>query len=129
MSGNSNLVSRRTMLALGATAAATLAVSQRSLFAQPASAPAIQTSKNKRFKVAGDDPFLNNRQKLKAFTVAQKAKLDGLQLDMGSMPGGKELKNALRDPAVRDQFVAESKRTGVEIASLAWLAQYAPRPY
>ena len=129
MSGNSNLVSRRTMLALGASAAATLAVSRRSLFAQPASAPAIQTSKNKRFKVAGDDLFLNNRQKLKAFTVAQKAKLDGLQLDMGSMPGGKELKNALRDPAVRDQFVAESKRTGVEIASLAWFAMYAPRPY
>ena len=107
MSGNSNPVSRRTMLALGATAAAALAASRRSLFAQPASAPAIQTSKNKRFKVAGDDLFLNNRQKLKAFTVAQKAKLDGLQLDMSSMPGGKELKNALRDPAVRNARALE----------------------
>ncbi|MEO6435459.1 MAG: sugar phosphate isomerase/epimerase family protein [Tepidisphaeraceae bacterium] len=124
------------MLALAASAAATLAVSPfpRALIAAevtsaPSTVPVTASARNKRFKVAGDDLFLNNRrQNLQAFTIAQKAGLDGVQVDMGRMPGGKELINKLREPQLREQFLAESKHTGVEIASLAWFAMYA-RPF
>jgi sugar phosphate isomerase/epimerase len=80
----------------------------------------------KRFKVAGDDEFLNNyRQDLKEFAFAKQAGLDGVVMDMGHMPGGKVLQNHLVDPAVREQFLARSRETGVEIASLGFLALYA----
>jgi sugar phosphate isomerase/epimerase len=122
------------MLELAGAAAATLAVSHAplSLFAaEPATAPAPTTNrKSKRFKVAGDDLFLDNRrQNIQAFDRAQRFGLDGVSVDMGRMPGGKELINNLRKPEVREQFLAESRKTGVEIACLAWFAFYAPRPY
>ena len=121
------------MLGLAGAAAATLAVSHAlpSLFAaEPATAPAPTTNKNKRFKVAGDDLFLDNRrQNIQAFERARKFGLDGVSVDMGRMPGGKELINNLRKPEVREQFLAESRNTGIAIASLAWFAFYAPRPY
>ena len=41
------------------------------------------------------------------------------------MPGGKVLQNHLVDPAVREQFLAKSRETGVEIACLGFLAMYA----
>ena len=82
--------------------------------------------KNKRFKVAADDEFLNNyRQDLKEFPFAQTAGLDGIVMDMGHMPGGKVLQNHLVDPAVREKFLAKSRETGVEIACLGFLAMYA----
>jgi len=126
---------RRRLLAAGVVSAAFgFSSSLRSLLAatpssEPATtstAPVTATARNKRFKVAGDDLFLNNnRQKLKAFGIAQKAGLDGIQVDMGSMSGGKALTNLLRDPQLRQQFLDESRRTGVEIASLAFFALYA----
>ena len=140
-------VSRRRMLGLAGSAALLGAMSGgRSLLGADTTEPAasqpewsISNSgpvvppaepgaviKNKRFKVAADDEFLNNyRQDLKEFKFAQTAKLDGIVLDMGHMPGGKVLQNRLVDPAVREQFLAESRRTGVEIASLGFLAFYA----
>jgi sugar phosphate isomerase/epimerase len=82
--------------------------------------------KNKRFKVCADDEYLNNyRQSLKEFPFAQSCKLDGIVMDMGHMPGGKVLQNHLVDPAVREQFLAKSRETGVEIACLGFLAMYA----
>ncbi|HWP40880.1 MAG TPA: sugar phosphate isomerase/epimerase family protein [Tepidisphaeraceae bacterium] len=94
----------------------------------PATAPAPRA--NKRFKVAGDDLFLNNRrQNIQAFTIAKKAGLDGVSVDMGSMKrlpdGSREFTNKLRDPQVRQQFLEASRSTGVEIASLAFFAMYA----
>ena len=130
---DSSQLTRRRMLGVAAAAAVTLATSRSfpALFAaEPAPAPATAPSKNKRFKVAGDDLFLDNRrQNLQAFERAQKAGLDGVSVDMGRMPGGKELINNLSKPEVREQFLAESRKTGVEIACLAWFAFYAPRPY
>jgi L-ribulose-5-phosphate 3-epimerase len=124
--------SRRQMLALAGSAAAAMALWPRggTVFgAEPAtaptSAPVTATARGKRFKVAGDDLFLGNRQSLKAFATAQKSSLDGIQVDMGRMPGGKELINELRKPEVREQFLATSQQTGVEICSLAWFAMYA----
>jgi L-ribulose-5-phosphate 3-epimerase len=91
----------------------------------PPALPGAQI-RNKRFKVAADDEFLNNyRQNLKEFPFAQAAQLDGIVLDMGHMPGGKVLQNHLVDPAVREQFLARSRETGVEIACLGFLAMYA----
>ncbi|HEY7089485.1 MAG TPA: TIM barrel protein, partial [Tepidisphaeraceae bacterium] len=92
----------------------------------PATSPVTATARGKRFKVAADDLFLNNRrQNIQAFTIAQKAGLDGVSVDMGSMSGGKALSNKLRDPAVRQQFLDASQKTGVEISSLAFFALYA----
>ncbi|HEX3359072.1 MAG TPA: TIM barrel protein [Tepidisphaeraceae bacterium] len=91
----------------------------------PPAQPGAQI-KNKRFKVAGDDEFLNNyRQDLKEFPFAKTAGLDGIVLDMGHMPGGKVLQNHLVDPAVREKFLAKSRETGVEICCLGFLAMYA----
>jgi sugar phosphate isomerase/epimerase len=145
-------ISRRQMLGMmGAAALSGAAIRARSLFGADATASALTTQpatlpawsiwnsgpvappaqagaqiKNKRFKVAADDEFLNNyRQDLKEFPFAQKAGLDGIVLDMGHMPGGKVLQNHLVDPAVREQFLAKSRETGVEIACLGFLAMYA----
>lgn len=127
------LLNRRQLLAIaGPVAALSLSPGLWSVFAAEATtAPAASVAadaptKNKRFKVAADDLFLNNRrQNLQAFTIARKAGLDGIQVDMGRMPGGTELINELRKPEVRQQFLDESKKTGVEICSLAWFAMYA----
>lgn len=115
-------LSRRQMLA-AAGAAITLGLSSRppsAVSAAPTTRPAAR-----RFHVAADDLFLLQRQKLKAFAVAANCGLDGIGVDMGGMPGGAELKNALRDPAVRQQFLDESKKTGVQIAFLAFFGMYA----
>ncbi|WP_428940577.1 sugar phosphate isomerase/epimerase family protein [Fontivita pretiosa] len=132
-------VSRRQVLASAIGLAAGLSPAMQWLMAQepataplaadaPATAPAPRA--NKRFKVAGDDLFLNNRrQNIQAFTIAKKAGLDGVSVDMGSMKrlpdGSREFTNKLRDPAVRQQFLEASRATGVEIASLAFFAMYA----
>jgi sugar phosphate isomerase/epimerase len=127
---NEQLISRRRALALAGSAAViglsgklSLAAGQTS--APASSAPVTATMRNKRFKVAGDDLFLNNRQKTKAFSIAQKAGLDGVAVDMGSMSGGKALTNRLRDPAVRQEFLDASRTTGVEISAMAFFALYA----
>ena len=121
-------MSRRQVLALAGSAAAAAVWHGGQVRGATAPATAASTARprEKRFKVAADDLFLNNRrQNLQAFRIAQKAGLDGIQVDMGRMPGGKELINELRKPEVRQQFLDESRRTGVEICSLAWFAMYA----
>jgi sugar phosphate isomerase/epimerase len=122
-------LSRRNALKIAGLSAAAAALPWRSADAQtttPATGPTTREIVDKRrFKIAGDDLFLLNRQKVKAFKVAQKARLDGIQLDMGSMPGGKEFKTTLNDPAVRQQFLDASAASGVSIASMAWFAMYA----
>jgi sugar phosphate isomerase/epimerase len=113
--------------ALGSSAAFRALARTQSTTA-PTTAPTASGAvvKDRRFKVAGDDLFLNNRrQNVQAFTIAQKAGLDGVCVDMGRMPGGKELINRLREPQVRQQFLEASRNTGVEIAALAFFALYA----
>jgi len=119
-------MSRRQALALGGSAVA-LAFSPglRTLLAdEPTSAPATQAVK-KRFPIAADDLFLLQRQKIKAFGIAQKCGLDGISVDMGGMPGGAALNDELKKPEVRQQFLDESKKTGMEICSLAFFGMYA----
>jgi sugar phosphate isomerase/epimerase len=129
-----NGLTRRQTLAMAGAAALGLSPALRSLVsAQSTTAPAATGGapvKNKRFKVAADDLFLNNRrQNVQAFTIAQKAGLDGVCVDMGSMArkddGTREFTNKLRDPAVRQQFLDASRTTGVEIAAMSFFALYA----
>src|SRR5689334_20824293 len=108
-----HVMSRRRILAL-AGSAAVVGLSSQLLGQAPASAPSSAPAgtltsgappKNKRFKVAGDDLFLNNRrQNPQAFSIAAKAGLDGVAVDMGSMSGGKALANKLRDPALQQTY-------------------------
>ena len=120
---------RRELLASLSLAAAATAL-PRPLFAQstapalPALPPAA-TNPNKRFKIAADDLFLLQRQKVKALDIAAKCNLDGVIVDMGSMAGGKVYNNALRDEALCKQYMEESKKTGVQIPALAFWALYA----
>jgi sugar phosphate isomerase/epimerase len=120
------MITRRHLL-LAAASVPALSLAARLRATAPATtAPAASPLKNKRFKVAADDLFLNNRrQNLQAFDIAKKAGLDGIQVDMGRMQGGKELVNELRKEEVRQAFLEKSKATGVEIVSLAWFALYA----
>jgi hypothetical protein len=68
---------------LGAIAEAPTTVT---VTAEPLAVPATQTSiANKRFNVAGDDLFLNDRQNMQVFRIAPKA---GVGVDIGRMPGG-----------------------------------------
>jgi sugar phosphate isomerase/epimerase len=89
-----------------------------------ASAPSSRPA-NKRYLVAADDLFLLQRQKIKAFSIAQTCKLDGIGVDMGSMNDGKTLANELRKPETQKQFLDESKKTGVDICCLAFYGMYA----
>jgi L-ribulose-5-phosphate 3-epimerase len=122
------LTRRQALLAGASLAMGASALFQSSAAAAPAPpadpAPA-QPSPTRRFPVAADDLFLLQRQKLKAFAIAQKCGLDGVSVDMGGMPEGKELRNELRKPEVRQQFLDESKKTGVAICSLGFFGMYA----
>jgi len=118
---------RRALVAGGSALALGLLPGFRSLLAaatEPATAPTTQPA-NKRFLVAADDLFLLQRQKIKAFSIAQKCGLDGIQVDMGGIPQGLALNDTLRDPQVVQQFLDESKNTGVRICSLAFFGMYA----
>jgi sugar phosphate isomerase/epimerase len=125
-----HLMTRRRMLAIAGSAAALSVIpAARRLFAQDATtAPALTSgapAKHKRFKVAGDDLFLNNRGKPKAFTVAQKAGLDGVCIDIGSMSGGKALNGTLRKAEEQQAYFQISRQTGVEIAAVSFFGMYA----
>src|SRR5262245_48034710 len=127
-SSDEHRMTRRQRLTLAGSAAA-LSLTHGLVWAQQATtAPALTSgapAKQKRFKVAGDDLFLNNRGKTKAFQVAQNAGLDGVSVDMGSMSGGKALAGNLRDEAKRQEYFQISRETGVEIASLSFFGMYA----
>ncbi|MGN6368474.1 MAG: TIM barrel protein [Phycisphaerae bacterium] len=118
---------REFLTTLSLTAAASAL--PRTLFAQStASSPALPpaaTRPDKRFKIAADDLFLLQRQKVKALDIAAKCNLDGVVVDMGSMSGGKALANKLQDASLRTQYLEESKKTGVQIPALAFWALYA----
>lgn len=124
-------MTRREMLAAVSVATAAAVVPGR-VFAQTMEKAAVELPKppaatrpNKRFKIAADDLFLLQRQKVKALDIAAKCGLDGVVVDMGSMSGGKALTDLLRDEGLRKQYLAESQRTGVQIPALAFWALYA----
>lgn len=81
---------------------------------------------DKRFKIAGDDLFLDNkRHNVEALRRAAKAKLDGVIVDMGSRPNRGEFKSRFSEPGVYEEFLKVSEETGVAIAGLGFFAMYA----
>lgn len=65
------------------------------------------------------DWMLNKRQKLGALQWAKRCGMDGVEVDMGGIGNRPLPDNRLRDPAVRQQYLDESKKLGVEICSIA----------
>jgi L-ribulose-5-phosphate 3-epimerase len=75
------------------------------------------------FKIGSCDWQIGKQCDVTVFELAAKLGLDGVQIDMGSKDDGL----LLSDPQLQKQFLAESKKHDVEIASMAILAMdYAP---
>lgn len=91
-----------------------------------AARPAPATEAKPRYRVAACDWMMLKRQKLGALPLAKECGLDGVEVDMGSLGStGADIKNELRKPEVRAQFLDTAKQLGVEICSLAMSAFYA----
>lgn len=69
----------------------------------------------KKFRIGGCDWSLGKNADPGAFEVAQKIGLDGLMVNMGTV--GNDMH--LRQPAMQEQYLRESRRTGIAISSLA----------
>ena len=108
MFSNKQTLNRRTMLVRSAQAA-TLAITASPL------APLFAAPSSRRFKIGGCDWTLGQRSNPAALDVAKEIGLDGVQIDMGTIANDMHL----RRPEVQQSYVEASKRTGVEIASLA----------
>ncbi|GGF23321.1 endonuclease [Echinicola rosea] len=65
------------------------------------------------------------RQKLSAFALANEINADGIELDMGGLGDRDTFDSKLGDPAVREEFLAEAKKQGVGISSIAMSGFYA----
>jgi len=115
----SHPLTRREFLRASAAALGSIAVS-RSLLAQPAT---TQFS-NQRYKIAACDWMMLKRQKLGAFKLAKDCGMDGLEVDMGPLSKDPTFRNELAKPDVREKFLAESRKLGIEICSIAMSAFY-----
>ena len=73
------------------------------------------TEKNKGFKIGVCDWNLGKTADPGCFAVAKEIGLDGVQISLGTVKDNM----SLRQKAVQEKFLAESKKHGVEITSLA----------
>jgi sugar phosphate isomerase/epimerase len=96
-------ITRRTMLA-GMAAGLGFSAAWRELLA----------AEQRPFKIGACDWSLRQAQQLSALTLAQQLGLDGVEVSFDGPP-----KPDLRAEAVRQQYLAAAKATGVEICSLA----------
>jgi L-ribulose-5-phosphate 3-epimerase len=78
-----------------------------------------------RYRVSVCDWMMLKRQRLGAIALAAEISADGVEVDMGSLGQRETFDNQLADPVVRDQFLAESARTGVAFSSIAMSGFYA----
>lgn len=77
------------------------------------------------YKIAVCDWMILKRQKLGAFDRTKEIGADGLELDLGGLGDRPTFDNQLLDPIQRKAFIDASKRTGVDIASIAMSGFYA----
>lgn len=96
-------VTRRECLRLGACGLVSAALPHESLWGAPPPA---------RFKVGVTDWNLQLTGKIEAIALAKAIGFDGVQVSLGRAGA------LLSDPALRQQFVAESKRVGLPLASV-----------
>src|SRR2546426_260505 len=90
-----------------------------------AAGPAPAADAKPRYRVAACDWMMVKRQKLGALPLAKECGLDGLEVDMGSLGDGSDIRNELRKPEIRRQYLDTARDLGIEICSLAMSAFYA----
>src|SRR5436190_16174868 len=126
---HSTLSRRRFITGAGAAiAAGACSASASRVLAQATTAPTTRTAATKsaqRYKVAACDWMLLKRQKLGALPLARECGLDGVEVDMGSLGSGEDIKNELRKEEVRRTYLDTAKELGLRICSLALSAFYA----
>lgn len=90
---------------------------------------AINLAKKKEkqpgYQIAVCDWMILKRQKLGAFELASEIGADGLELDMGGLGNRPTFDSKLFDPVIRKQFLDESQKLNVKIASIALSGFYA----
>ena len=119
----SDRVSRRQFMTLaGAALMAGIAPVRGPAAMVATTAPSTQPFSRQRYKIAASDWMLLKRQKLGALPLAKECGLDGVEVDMGSLGDRPDMKNELRKPEVRQQYLETSQKLGVEICSLAMSA-------
>ncbi|WP_437919046.1 sugar phosphate isomerase/epimerase family protein [Sphingobacterium sp. LRF_L2] len=84
-----------------------------------------QAKEKHRYKVAVIDLMILKRQKISAFDLAKDIGADGLEVDMGGLGTRDTFDSKLADATTRNEFLAQSKATGVEICALAMTGFYA----
>lgn len=83
------------------------------------------TTADLRYKIAVCDWMILKRQKLDAFALAKEIGADGIEVDMGPLGDRETFDNQLAKAEVRQQFLDEARRLGLEICSLAMSGFYA----
>ena len=78
--------------------------------------------KEEGFKIGACDWVLGKLSDPGAFAVAKQLGLDGVQVSLGTAGNNMHLRN----PEMQKKFLAESKKYGVQIASLAIDLNYVP---
>lgn len=78
-----------------------------------------------RYRIGVCDWMLLKRQKLGAFQLAKDLGADGVEVDMGPLGDRETFDNQLARPEVREQFLEEARRLGLQICSLAMSGFYA----
>src|ERR1041385_6886771 len=78
-----------------------------------------------RYKIAVCDWMILKRQKLGAFQLTREIGADGVEVDMSPLGERETFDNQLRDPAVREQFLAQARELGLGICALAMSGFYA----
>lgn len=86
---------------------------------------AKKKEKEKQYQIAVCDWMILKRQKLGAFKLASEIGADGLELDMGGLGNRPTFDSKLFDPVIRRQFLDESQKLNVKIASIALSGFYA----
>lgn len=86
---------------------------------------AKKKEKGKQYQIAVCDWMILKRQKLGAFKLASEIGADGLELDMGGLGNRPTFDSKLFDPIIRKQFLDESQKLNVKIASIALSGFYA----
>lgn len=78
-----------------------------------------------RYKIGVCDWMILQRQDVKAFPLAEKIGVDGVEVDMGGLGDRKTFDSKLEDPDVRRQFMKKASDHNQQICSMAMSGFYA----
>lgn len=121
-SGEISLLERRNFLKISSLASLGLFLGGSSL---PINAFTRLAKGEEKYKIAVCDWMILRRQKISAFDLAQEINANGIEMDMGSLGDRRTFESKLNDPEMQKQFLEKSKKTGVEISSIAMSGFYA----